>query len=157
MKCLLHNISAYYIQFSTLTYEVRGPVMSILSIQQYYKYWIRYVFQRRDIHTGICVTWRCQGNQLPPPPPHQYPFYVRIIFLWILNWRGANKNCVQSGGKGCIDIKGWFKPTFPFFITWLLRILKFLTPVVDFGSPSNAIAKLRPCTVLLKCVFCLIH
>jgi hypothetical protein len=103
MKCLLHNISAYYIQFSTLMYEVRGPVMSILSIRQYYKYWIRYVIQWRDIHTGIGVTWRCKGNQLPPPTL-QYLFYTRIIFLWILNWRGANINCVQSEGKECMDM-----------------------------------------------------
>jgi len=46
----------------------------------------------------------------------QYFFYIRIIFLWKLSWREANRRCVQSGGKRCFDIKSWFKPIYSFLL-----------------------------------------
>ena len=58
------------------------------------------------------------------------------------------KQWVESGGKGCMYIKDWFKPIFPIFLIRLLNKLKFLIPTVDFASlppaqshlPSHAYA-----------------
>jgi len=124
--------------------------MSILPIQQCYKYWIRYAFQWRDIHTGIGVTWRCKGKQLTK---HSNIFLHKNNFLMETELKRKNRSYVQSGGKGCIDIKDRFKPISPLFIPWLIRKFNFVTPVVDFCPPPIAVTKLRLCTKCCRNVF----
>lgn len=44
----------------------------------------------------------------------QYVAYLRIVF-WLLRWNWGDRR-----EKGCMQIKDWFKPIFPLFVTWLL-------------------------------------
>jgi hypothetical protein len=64
---------------------------------------------------------------------------TKIIFFWLPSWRGANKKKLGwEWGEGVYYIKDWFKPMFPFFLTWLL------IPMVDFVPPTpRLLAKLR--------------
>jgi hypothetical protein len=59
------------------------------------------------------------GELLPPPLP--YFFYMRKVFFWLVNLRGAyakkKKKKSKSEGKGRKYIKGWFKPIFSLFLT----------------------------------------
>ena len=53
-------------------------------------------------------------------------FLPKNSFFWLLSWRGANnKNWGESGGKGCMYTKDWFKSIFPLFITGLLDLTAY--------------------------------
>ena len=65
--------------------------------------------------------------------PSSIFFYLRIV-------KSAKNVCLwgDSGEKGCMYLKNWFKRIFPIFLTSLFRKLKFLTPTVDFSPPPPA-------------------
>ena len=79
------------------------------------------VFFGVQIHRRYLGGGEEENNQL------QYFFYVRIVIFWLLIWRGANKRLGREWGKGCtrMYIRGWYKPIFSVFLTWLLSNLKF--------------------------------
>jgi hypothetical protein len=61
---------------------------------------------------------------------------------------------VRVGGKNFIYIKDWFKPIFPFFLTWLSLKLNFLMPTVDLlPHPAMLLAKLRLCMQIRVTIF----
>jgi hypothetical protein len=80
--------------------------------------------------------------------PLQYFFYLRIIFFFATELKkGKQKNWDESGGKGCMYIKDWFKPIFLLlFLTSLFRKLEFIISMFDFAPPQspNVISQVTP-------------
>ena len=69
-----------------------------------------------------------QGANARPPV-----FFLRKNSFFFGNWvedGNIKKKLRENWGKGLMCIKDWFKPIFPFFLTWLL------IPTVDFAPPN---------------------
>ena len=49
-----------------------------------------------------------RGDNVPP-----MFFSTQKQIFWLLSSGGANKNWADSGGNGCMYLKGWFKSVFP--------------------------------------------
>jgi hypothetical protein len=68
------------------------------------------------------------GGQLGTAPPPQYCFCISNVF-WggLLIWREANKTWDESGEKGCMFIKNWFKLLFfgPIHQNGCLKIITY--------------------------------
>lgn len=83
--------------------------------------------------------WGCKGRECS----FSIVFILRIIFRGLLIWRGANEN--RNFFEAIILVVKRHKkfkkiPTFPLFVTWLLRKLKRLSFMVDPPLPPLRVA-----------------
>jgi hypothetical protein len=80
-------------------------------------YVLNILLLRQSFPVGI--TWGKGGPNAPT-----IIFLPKKSFFWLLSWREEIKKWGESGGKGCMCIKDWFKPILPALSSVLLVKLR---------------------------------